>query len=106
MSQLRHSTPLVSLAMAGALAALPLTAHADDPQWVPVIIDQTPSEQTITLVNAIATVLRTKENVDLVDPAVAARKFETVHSAAPVEVPEDELRELGDSFRRALEAAA
>ena len=102
---LRHRTIIASLA--GALACIaPRLALADEPQWVPVIVDQTSSEQTTTMVNAVATVLRTKENVALLDPAIAARKFESVHSAAPVEVPEDELRELGDSFRRALEAAA
>lgn len=96
----------MTLVIAAAWSAWPRAAVADEPQWVPVIVDQAPSEQTVTLLNAIATVLRTKEDVALLDPAVAARKFETVHSAAPVEVPEDELRELGDSFRRALEAAA
>src|SRR5690349_5486057 len=106
MTILRPSSWLASLVVAAAWVAMPVAVHADEPQWVPVIVDQAPSEQTITLVNAIATVLRTKEDIGLLDPAVAARKFETVHSAAPVEVPEDELRELGDSFRRALEAAA
>jgi hypothetical protein len=106
MTKLCPRTPLVSLVIAAAWSALPRAAAADEPQWVPVIVDQASSEQTMTLVNAIATVLRTKENVVVLDPAVAARKFEAVHSAAPVEVPEDELRALGDSFRRALEAAA
>lgn len=106
MTKTHHRTSLIGLAVAAACAVLPRHALADEPQWVPVIVDQTPSEQTITLVNGIATVLRTKEDVTLLDPAIAARKFETVHSAAPVEVPEDELRELGDSFSRALEAAA
>ena len=101
-----HRTLLRSAVLAAACAAVPLHARADEPQWVPVIVDQTASEQTLTLVNAVATVLRTKEDIALLDPAIAARKFETAHSAAPVEVPEDELRELGDSFRRALEAAA
>lgn len=106
MTKLRPRTPLVTLVIAAAWSALPRVAVADEPQWVPVIVDQASSEQTMTLVNAIATVLRTKENVVVLDPAVAAQRFETMHSAAPVEVPEDELRALGDSFRRALEAAA
>jgi hypothetical protein len=106
MTKLRHRKSLVSLALAAACSAWPRLALADEPQWVPVIVDHAASAQTITLVNAIATVLRTKEDIALLDPAIAARKFETAHSATPVEVPEDELRELGDSFRRALEAAA
>lgn len=94
------------LAVAAFAAAFPVRAFADEPQWVPVIVDQAASEQTIALVNAVATALRTKENVALLDPAIAARRFENVHSATPVEVPDGELRELGDSFRKALEAAA
>lgn len=103
MPKLRNRTLFFCL---GLCCALPLPAAADDPQWVPVIVNQAASEQTLTLVNAIAAVLRTKENVALLDPAIAARKFESAHSASPVEIPDDELRELGDSFRRALEAAA
>ena len=111
MANLRIRSSLTIVLLVAALATRSSLVLANDgsaePKWAPVIVDQgAGSEQTLTLVNAIATALRTKQRVDLIDPGVAARQFEQLQSVAPVEVPDDKLRELGDGFRKALEAAA
>ncbi len=80
--------------------------NGDAGRWVPVIVDSGSGEQTLAVVNAVGTVLRTVEGVDLMDPAEAARAFESAHSAEPVLVPDDELRAVGDGFKQALDAAA
>lgn len=90
----------------GAIAAPPAGALADDHPWVPVVLEDASPQQTLFVVNGVATALRTRENAAVLDPAIAARTFESTHSATPVEVEDKELRELGDGFRKALEAAA
>ncbi len=104
-----QSTFVAALALGSVV--LPPRALANDgrgePRWAPVVVDQAgDSEQTLAVLNAVATALRAQQHVGLIDPGVAARQFEQLHSAAPVEVPDDKLRALGDGFRKALEAAA
>lgn len=102
-------TTTLRLELAAALLivlSLAARTQAQEARWIPVLVDQGSADQKIALVNAVATALHTQENIELVDPAIAARKFEAAHSGTPVEVPEEELRALGDSFSKALEAAA
>jgi hypothetical protein len=104
---MHHSVRLFALTWTALCLATPLArAAADDPLWIPVILEDATSDQTLSVLNAVGTALRTREKVSLLDPAIAARTFESVHSAPAVEVDDKELRELGDGFRRALEAAA
>ncbi|HMJ11900.1 MAG TPA: hypothetical protein VK524_10830, partial [Polyangiaceae bacterium] len=88
-----------------ATLLLPATAQGQS-AWLPVVIDHAESQESLLLLRQVIAALRTEQKIDLPDPSTAARRFEQVHSAQPVELDDAELRRLGDSVGKALSHAA